>query len=551
MRTRHLFHIALGLALLSGAHAAEDPLHVLERERRGEAREQALQPAAPSIALPGADAQVLEFVDGGDPAQLPEPGRRFPIATIGFEGPSPVPPAELDAVARPFLGVPLGVRRITLLLARLDHHFTARGFVTTRAYARPQSVGAGTLTITIVRGDIEAVTVDGQAASGATRLPLPFEAGDTLRLDALEQGGEQINRLRSMRAQIQVLPGQTPGASRIEVHTQQGRPWRGRIGADNAGQDATGQHRTTAVVEADHLLGLYDAWFAQVVVSRDAEAQLVGVNVPIGWHNLSYTLGHSSYRQRVSELGLDGDSLTHLLGWTAVVQRRAGSKLAMDATLAWRRGARSLADTALDIQRSLVLRIGLAHSMQSERVQRYADCGLSRGLRGLGADRDADGLAAAAPHAQFTKLDCSVVADLRLDPAWLLHLHVTGQASRVGLIASEQFYLGGSTSVRGLPEGALAGDTGLAVQSELQWQRPPALAGLGYLPYLSADWGRTRLRAEDGAHPAASLGVGLRLGDAGVSGAHLSGDLVLAKPIAVPADLGRGARIHLSLNLAF
>lgn len=526
--------------------AAEDPLRVLERERKSEEREQALRRTAPSIAIPGADAGVLEFVNGGNPAELPEPGPTFRIAAIGYEGRSPVPIAELQAVARPFLGQPLGARRIALLLARLNHHFATRGFVTTRAYAQAQSLGAGALTVTVVAGDIEAVVVDGSTAAGAARLPLPFDAGDTLRLDAIEQGGEQINRLRSMQAQIQVLPGQAPGASRIDVRTRQGRPWRGRVGADNAGQENTGQYRANAVVEADHLLGFYEAWFAQLVASRDSDAQLLGVNVPIGWHNLSYTLGRSGYRQDVGTYRLEGNSLTHLLGWTTVVERRAGAKLAADATLAWRRGARELAGTALDTLHSLVLRIGLAHSLQSERFHSYVDCGLSRGLRGLGADRDAAGLAAVAPHAQFTKLDCGAAGDLRLDPAWLFHLRAAAQTARVGLIASEQFYLGGTANVRGLREGALAGDRGVFVQSELQWHRPPQVPGLTYQPYLSADWGRARLLSEDGAHPVGSIGLGLRLGST-----QLSGDLALAKPVSTPAGLGRGARLHLSLNLNF
>ena len=66
----------------------------------------------------------------------------------------------------------------------------------------------------------------------------------------------------------------------------------------------------------------------------------------------------------------------------------------------------------------------------------------------------------AGADAQFKTLKYTLQATQRLAAQWALRLGVSGQSSRDLLIASEQFGVGGTDSVRGFGEREIAGDQG-------------------------------------------------------------------------------------------
>ena len=91
-----------------------------------------------------------------------------------------------------------------------------------------------------------------------TLAAFPVEAGDTLKLQDLEQGVDQINRLRRNQAELQILPGQTPGGSIVALNNHPGDRYRVNLGVDNYGSQATGRQRSRLGLDVDNPLGFQD-----------------------------------------------------------------------------------------------------------------------------------------------------------------------------------------------------------------------------------------------------------------------------------------------------
>ncbi|WP_322079867.1 POTRA domain-containing protein, partial [Burkholderia cepacia] len=168
-----------------------------------------------------------------------------------FESPGGVSRAELDALVGEFANHELGTHRINVLLKRLTDTFVAAGYVTTRALLGPQNLSTGTLRVTIQVGHVAGFMVNGQpihrlkpgeASVGGGWLTdvgyanaFPVSPGDPLRLQDVDQGVAQINRLRRNQAAVQILPGQNAGDSIVAIDNKPGDRLYFNLGVDNYG----------------------------------------------------------------------------------------------------------------------------------------------------------------------------------------------------------------------------------------------------------------------------------------------------------------------------
>jgi len=143
-------------------------------------------------------------------------------------------------------------------------------------YLGRQNLASGALEMTVVQGKIERLSMNGATLKSelGLRLVRPTWKGDVLRLQDLEQGIDQINRLPSNNAQLQIGPGEEPGSSVVNINNRPESRFRGLVGADDYGQQITGQGRIRLGLEADNVLGAYEGYGLSYVGSRDTNAVL-------------------------------------------------------------------------------------------------------------------------------------------------------------------------------------------------------------------------------------------------------------------------------------
>ncbi|AXF06524.1 peptide transporter [Paraburkholderia graminis] len=551
--------------------AEQDPAQRLLQEQRDRQRRDEIQQAPAQIEVP--QPTVVNLPEGADVDTLPDVEPLFKIDHIEFIGDTVLGQRELDMIAAPFIGKELGRNRINLLLRRVTEAFIARGYITTRAYLGAQNLASGTLKINIVDGKVSAFTLNGHPlrprdpeepwytthgggliTDAGTAWAFGDSVGDVLRLPDLEQGVDQINRLRRNQAEIQIMPGETPGDSVVAITNHYGDRVFYDLGIDNYGSSQTGTLRYRAGVQANNLIGLQELLSFNFVGTQDSNAVVFSAAAPYGYQTFSYTTSLSEYQQAIGDIALlQGRTFSQILGWNDVLSRSRAGRTSVDVTLTKMRTERTLNGIELTPQDLTVLRVGLNGLRRFVANDQGAaatwDVGVSRGLPWLSASHDSPGIDEVEAHSQFTRLDATATLQVALGTLagtqWTYRGTLRGQYSRVALFGNEQIFLGGMDSVRGFTEGGIAGDSGFYLRNEAAWQNVPAWHDARVEPYVFLDGGKSHLVAQGGWPTLIGTGVGARA-QWRYKTQTVTSEVLLGQALLQPAALGKKATVLLA-----
>ncbi|WP_130925976.1 ShlB/FhaC/HecB family hemolysin secretion/activation protein, partial [Pseudomonas cedrina] len=250
----------------------------------------------------------------------PADTRCFAINTIELTGADALSESERNRLLKPYIGQCLGVPQLNDLLKVITDHYLAKGLVTSRAYLPQQNLASGNLEVRVVEGRLEGLK--GAEGSGITdrqlAMSFPGKPGDLLNLREIEQMVDQLNRLPSNQAQMELAPGKAVGGSDVLVKNTPQKPWRVGLSRHNGGQRSTGVQQWGASFDWDNPLGLadqlslrggHDAVSDHQKTSRNS---MLNYNLPFGWWNLNYSYSETEYRSLAQASGFNfkqsGDS---------------------------------------------------------------------------------------------------------------------------------------------------------------------------------------------------------------------------------------------------
>ncbi len=285
--------------------------------------------------------------------------RCFPISSIDLEGADSLSSAERQRLLTPFTGQCLGVAQLDLLLKTITDHYLGKGLVTSRAYLPQQDLSSGALQVLVVEGRLERVrsAEDSGLSERELAMSFPGKPGDLLNLREIEQMVDQLNRLPSNNAKMELAPGERIGGSEVLVRNTRQKPWRVGLSRHNDGQASTGEQQWGASFDWDSPLGLSDQLLLRgghdAVSDRQKTSNnaMLRYSVPFGWWNLSYTYSQSEYRSQIQALGFDfkqsGESQNHQLYLERVIFRDAVSKTSVSTGLAHLRTNNFIEDSKL------------------------------------------------------------------------------------------------------------------------------------------------------------------------------------------------------------
>lgn len=478
------------------------------------------------------------------------------IRRVVITGASRLSASARRQIAEDHAGRCLGVADIERMLGAITRQYLELGLITTRAYLPAQDLSGGVLEIQVVEGVVENILLD-EPARGSINPKYVFPApGALLNLRDFEQGIDQLNRLESNQARLDILPGSRPGASDVLIRNTPSSRYRAVLGADNQGSDSTGRNQVSVALSADRLLDLNELLLLTHRRSqpgdagrRASESSSLNLIVPFGYATLSLSALRSQFVSTVeapsgAALQFRGNSQTENIRLEQVLYRDRVSRWAVAAMLTAKESNNYLAGQYLRLSsRSLsVLDVDTTGSSLMLGGVATASLGYARGLTLFGALRDAAGLPDSAPHAQFGKfklglgylLPFSVAnADLQFSTQF------NAQRAQQVLYGSEQVLIGGIYSIRGFRNNTLSGDHGWTSRNELSMQPTLALGSLA-VPvrfYLGVDIGGVSNRAPDvPGGRLAGMAVGLSAAWNGVSV-----DLFNARRLSQPDFLPREA----------
>ncbi|MCX2900009.1 ShlB/FhaC/HecB family hemolysin secretion/activation protein [Pseudomonas mandelii] len=444
-------------------------LQQLQLEQRSRQLERGSLGAGPEVPIKSAGVAADE--------------RCWPLSGVRVGGATLIDRQALDRKISPLVMSCMGPSQINRLLAAITELYVQAGYIASRPYLSAPPAAGQSLDILVDEGYVEAIELADQSLPISLAGAFPGMLGKVLNLRDLEQGLDQLNRLRSFDLSADIVPGEQPGASRIilKPRTAGQSRWVLNLGLDNLGSARTGRDRSTSSLVFDSPLQLNDVLsvgFSDTLNHGDRFGRSVSLYyaVPYGYWTWSVLASHAEYRApfKIGALRLqtDGTSDQFALRADRVLWRGQNQLLSANLQLAHKDVDSFVEDVRLAIQSPTltVAEAGLNLFWLDSAIWNL-DVNYAQGLRWFGADDDADRQNTRQPRAQFRKYRAGLGQwrNGQLgQQVWQWQSQLNVQYSQDPLPAIEQLLGTDDSAVRGYRLNSTSGATGAVWRNTLR-----------------------------------------------------------------------------------
>ncbi len=527
----------------------EDRLRQQEEEFRSRSEE------PPSSAQPKTFPH-LEEKDGAPCLEVKE---------VRVSGVSLLSDRAIKKITSPYENQCLSLAGINNLLRDITNAYIEKGYITSRAFVDTNQSEAGVLRIMVVEGKVERIIInDGDRNKYYQgKAAFPFLEGKPLSLRDIEQGLDQLNRLPSNNATMELEPGTELGATTVKVYTPELRSYRGNVRLDNLGQRNTGKTQYSLSFEKDNYIGLGDQvavyWTEDVPFWENSfhSGEEIGhnqslsayVSFPIGYWTIYANASSSKYDTTIfgqqGNYESSGETNAGSVQLERVIHRDAHSKTSASVGL-------NLRDTNSYIENFYLesssynlttLDVSLSHNRRLLGGVASLRLAYTRGMPWFGAGNDFSS-GPSAPKSKFDKYSATLswYRPITLgEQGFYLNALAHGQLSPQTLYGAERISIGGRSSVRGFDEESITGDSGFYARNELGWNLPwfeclkKVRTLYGMQLYAAYDYGYIKKDKRDPYERGAMQGVAVGLRSLG----DLSFDLTYSKALRAPGFINK------------
>ncbi|OOF51056.1 peptide transporter [Rodentibacter genomosp. 1] len=446
-----------------------------------------------------------------------------------------------------------GGEGLGVLMKQIQNRIIEKGYVTTRVVTQEQDLKGGSLVLTIIPGKVGNILVeDSGDISRFTRLSaltgFTFAKGDLLNVRDMEQSLENLKRVPTAEANIELLPSETEiGVSDIKISYQQTLPFRLNLSLDDAGSKSTGKYQASGTLSIDNLFSANDLFYTSFTHSlkthNDEKGNRASKNltfyysIPFGYWTLSASQTYNRYRQEVfgafdNNYLYSGKSNTTKATLSYLVYRDSKRKTSVFGGFWSRQSGNYVDGSEIDVQKRRMAgwEAGLSHKeyMGDAVLELSASYKRGTGVRGaLSAPEELWGEGTSRPEIIFADINFTQPFMLGKQ-SWQYQTAWRAQWNKTPLIAQDRFSIGGRYTVRGFDgELTLAGERGWLWRNEFAWN----VKGKGQQLYLALDGGRVMgwsTQSQLGHHLIGSA-IGLKGGGKG-----FYYDVFVGKPISKP-----------------
>lgn len=404
-------------------------------------------------------------------------------------------------IVKPYVNRKVSIDDVNELSTKLNNELIARGYVTSKIGIPPQSLATGQLQLNLQLGRIESI----QYAEGAPHLPwqnaFPLRAGDVLNIRDIEQGLEQMRRLSSQSATVELEAGSRPLYSVIVLQTVKKPPIRGMIALDDSGLKDTGKLQRTAVISADRVFNANDV--LQVSVNRDGarDGEVKGTknhsvfySIPRGKDTFSVSYSHMNYHQTVNAMPTSFKSTSTInyfkASWNHVFHRDRMTRRSLEIAFSKRNSKNYINDVEIGVQRgnTAAIEIGISERRYIKRNTLYSRVSFKKGVGWFGSQPEYGN---GAPSTRFTQVNLDV--DYQVPRTWGHRLgsftsSFHGQWTTGGkrLFSRDMMSIGNRYTVQGFDgEHTLMAESGWYVRNEVATYIPQWKSSV----YINIDFG--------------------------------------------------------------
>lgn len=458
------------------------------------------------------------------PASTPEaPGdsRQWAVSGLRIVGNQQISDPALERALRGLVRPRMGIGDINELLKAITALYVREGFPTTRPYLVQPPKDDAPLDIVIVEGFVESIEFADTTLPLSLKGAFPATVGRPLHLPALEQGLDQLNRLRAYDLSLDLLPGDLQGGTRVVLQSQQsGSRWHLDSRLDNRGSELTGRHRFYVGLGVDSPLGVNDDLRVSLIsTALDAPGRSQGLtlyySIPYGPWTFALNASQLTYQAPLPHSRSTSDGTTQYQG--ASIER-----------VLWRNQQGLLSASARLDRKQLINRSAGAVIIQQSPTLTSFEAGINllwlqdglwntylgaaQGMNWFGADRSPLGAERLRPDFRKYRFNLLHLRQGPVDRPWRWQSELALQHSEHALPAVEQLLVSDDSTVRGFRLRTYSGASGGAWRNTFSQPLPaPWFQPLQVRPYAGLDVGWVKSATGKPSQHLAGAAVGVEL----------------------------------------
>lgn len=394
----------------------------------------------------------------------------FLVSRIQITGNTLLSAGKLDRLVADSEGKRLTLADLDALTDRISAAYLKAGYPLVRVYVPAQTLSHGVVKLAVIEARYGRVVLRNESAVADETLKAtlaPLQPGQPVSNHALERSLLLLSDIPGAQSSSAIKPGDAPGTSDLIVDVASAPRYTGTLGMDDFGNAYTGRARATGSFDVNGLLHRGD------LLDFSAASSGGGMNYFQGGYRYLLNGQGTTLRAGVSSLHYHlGGDLSRLDGYgSALVGSVTLTQPIIRNTVGNLYGQLEFDHKLLDDD------IGMVMIDNNRRANVWVAtlAGDQRDTHGVtnfsvsgshGEVTFTDGLAnlidtiTSRTQGTYTKYGLSVSRLQQLGAHDAIYAGYTQQWSTKNLDTSEQFFLGGSNTVRGYDTGALAGSQG-------------------------------------------------------------------------------------------
>lgn len=512
-------------------------------------------------------------------------------------------------------GMCLGEKSISHLILLTQNKIIDKGYTTTQVGLMPQDLSSGNLKITVIAGRIgevryknchsSVILSDSEKSqnqnkdssyevqnnhylSGSLKETqtahhnngcsvwgnqIPLSSGKIFNLRDLETGLENLQRVPSANADIQIAPSEVANASDIVVDYEQKFPIRVSLNVDDSGSTSTGKYQGGGSISLDNPLGLSDLFYVSYNQSfggkRDKYIDELGketnsrtanysLHYSVPFYSWTFGVNHSFYRYHQAVAGYqenyDYNGTSRTLDFYLSKNLYRDERRKTDATVKlWQKESKNFVEDAeMEVQRKRLAgwAFDLRHKEYIKNAVLNLGIGYKQGTGIMDTERPAEEeFNEGSSRMRVISADISAYIPFNIkNQRFGVESSLHGQYNKTPLLTTDKISIGGRNTVRGFD-----GETTLTAEKGFYWRNDLSYA---YLPthqvYIGYDYGRVSGESKEYLLGQSLSGAAVGIKGSLKIGGNLNYDLFAAKPIVKPANYPTHKTAYgFSLNYAF
>jgi len=375
---------------------------------------------------------------------------------------------ELEEIFAAYEGKVIAIKDLFKIVEELNQLYKSKHMIAAKAILPPQKIKNGIVNIKLIEGHFGDIIVNGNKYTRDSFFykRIDINSGDLVDINGLKESILSFNNANDVKIKAALKPGEKAGTTDCVLNVKEPQNYNITMWGDNAGREDVGRYRLGAVLSSRSLIGFRDPLMLGGYFAEGTAAGFIHYNIPINRHGTRIG-GSYDYNQieiisgPFEPLDITGQSydLNGFISHPFIAKRN----LKLNGFLEYHDKKSST-----DFGEVTLFETKVNSGVLGFDVQSFDTGGLwfsrnliTNGVESLGSDKS------------FIKFNTLTTRMQILKNNRIATFRLNGQlADRDLLPSSEQFQIGGLSTVRGYSEGLLSGDQGYVINLQLDSPLP-------------------------------------------------------------------------------